>query len=416
LNKEIIQYKNALFWGGIVVVLVRVLFVWLIPFGQTVQYKIQGLNDELAHYHYVTFLLEEKKLPVQKNHARMPGAFSRGDFEYHQPPLYYIAVAAISTVFSSENRLLIGRVVSFMFGIGCIVLIVIILLNLGCKPFVALVISFFWGVSFNFVYFCSVLSNDAMSWFFALLLCLFIIKLLKTSEFSYTRACLGGILLGTALLVKSSLVLFIPLFALYTAEVVVRKKHFGIFKSIGVLFGTAALISGWWYVRNYLVYGSLFALDVANGPPVHTLLDPAVLKKFVGSAIPSFWVPVTNIAPSLVRTILTSIALAVLLVLPCGFFISCCRRRIGRAQLYIVALLVLNVVAYIWYNFYWDNPDGRFLFVSIVPLSMVLFVPWVHWMAMRSRLWRLIAFCSIGVLSLLGYAYLLTAVPYTVRI
>lgn len=71
-------------------VLLRAFLLGATPFGQTVAHRLERLNDDPAHLNYVRYLAEHHAFPVQTHHSREPG-----DFEYYQPPLYYLVCAPL---------------------------------------------------------------------------------------------------------------------------------------------------------------------------------------------------------------------------------------------------------------------------------------------------------------------------------
>src|SRR5512144_3415764 len=86
-----------------------VLRLWLplaLPLGDVVRNRLQGLNDEPAHFRYVEYVATRHALPVQTHRFEEPGAFGRADFEYHQPPLYYLLCAPLDSLAGPSRGLL----------------------------------------------------------------------------------------------------------------------------------------------------------------------------------------------------------------------------------------------------------------------------------------------------------------------
>lgn len=69
--------------------------------------------DEAAHVDYVKFIVQQQTLPVFRG-AAPPQA----GYEFHQPPLYYLACAPGATVFSGDALFLWCRTISALFGLG----------------------------------------------------------------------------------------------------------------------------------------------------------------------------------------------------------------------------------------------------------------------------------------------------------
>lgn len=77
-----------------------------------------------------------------------------------------------------------------------------------------------------------------------------------------------GVVLGLALLTKQSAVVFVPMIALATVQwetlqqgLTVRRLLVSLFPCL-LVFATVALVSGWWYIRNWQLYGDPLGLAV----------------------------------------------------------------------------------------------------------------------------------------------------------
>ena len=93
-------------------IVLRASFALMLPLGQTVAGRLEGLNDEPAHFNYVRHLVEHRTFPVQTRHVAEPGAFERADFEYYQPPLYYLLCAPLVAVAGDPAGLTLSRTLS----------------------------------------------------------------------------------------------------------------------------------------------------------------------------------------------------------------------------------------------------------------------------------------------------------------
>ncbi|MBI2861946.1 MAG: phospholipid carrier-dependent glycosyltransferase [Chloroflexi bacterium] len=72
----------------------------------------------------------------------------------------------------------------------------------------------------------------------------------------YLYLLLGGLLLGAALLTKLSALALVPLYALALALAAWKRRDYrwGLMAA-AIVFGVAGIVSGWWYVRNQILYG-----------------------------------------------------------------------------------------------------------------------------------------------------------------
>jgi hypothetical protein len=103
----------------------------------------------------------------------------------------------------------------------------------------------FWA---QFAYVSSVLNNDNLA---ILLVTLALLLVLQQQRHSYTwrRAFLLGVVLGAALLTKATLGLLVIPMALVT--IFDRRA----WRYAVLTAGVTALVAGWWYMRNWVLYG-----------------------------------------------------------------------------------------------------------------------------------------------------------------
>ena len=151
-------------------ILVRIAFLFAVPFGPLVEGRLQGLNDEPAHLNYVRYLVEHRALPIQTGHVRQAGAFERGDFEYYQPPLYYLLCAPPVAVAGARWTLLLCRGLSLVFALLSFPVLARILALLGLGPAERRAGVAFAALLPVHVYFSSLVSNDSLCWLMALLI------------------------------------------------------------------------------------------------------------------------------------------------------------------------------------------------------------------------------------------------------
>jgi 4-amino-4-deoxy-L-arabinose transferase-like glycosyltransferase len=360
---------------------IRLAYVLLLPSSQTVAYKLEGLNDEASHLNYVHYLAKNKKFPIQMHHAREKDAFVKNEFEYYQAPVYYILGAFLEIIFGQEKSLLTCRILSFIFGILCLIIIKKIFTYLSFPKHIIYGSVIFTAFLPSHAYFCSVVSNDSLCWLFSLILTYKIIKICEESNLLnmsklYVLSLICGLILGIGLLVKTSIFIFIPVFiGIYFYKFVFLKKTEWIY-SLVILLGVSTILASPWYLRNYLVYNSIFAFDVGNGPPQFFLFDSYhQFIRFCIFAVYSFWFPMQHIPPSHFVGYflkLETIIILINIILFAVYFLKKARKSLW--QIFALFILIFNLIAYLNYNFYWDNADGRFLFPSMIALIIIFCV------------------------------------------
>lgn len=242
----------------------RVKIVHELPLGITPnEYGLTGFDDEPAHFNYVKFVLTKNELPILKNKITDPNALVINEFEYHQPPLYYVFIASASKIFSingDRNILLLGRYLNFILSLlSIIVLYKIFLLFKWSTNKILSAISIYLLLGSS-VYQFSVLENDGLSWFLLWLLLLLVLKGISKNWI--------WIVLTITLLhyTKSSVLVLYPVL-LYSVYNAIRKSNISkslIFKYTSI-FILPIILSFPWYLHNYNAYGSYFSISTITG-------------------------------------------------------------------------------------------------------------------------------------------------------
>lgn len=278
------------------------LYSLLIPLGEG--------PDEPGHARYVFFLAREGRLPVQC----VPPCASDVPGEGHQPPLAYLlatpllgwlaveerdfdlpgntrftwaggselnAVAHGSREFWPWQGFVLGwhlaRLVSMVLGIAtvCFTYAAARALELqagASKPRCAVLAAALVALNPQFLFISALVTNDAL---LTMLCAVFLFLLLKPATEQRTQQRFGralalGVTLGLALITKQSALLLIPIAFLWCVLREADGKRIGfqfaplahIATRIVVVFGVAALIAGWWYIRNWQLYGDPLAAAV----------------------------------------------------------------------------------------------------------------------------------------------------------
>jgi 4-amino-4-deoxy-L-arabinose transferase-like glycosyltransferase len=362
---------------------IRLVYVFWLPLGQTVQHRLEGLNDEPSHLNYVHYLAEHKQFPVQHHHARENDSFIRNEFEYYQPPVYYMIGAGCEFFFGASNTKLACRFLSFFFGVMSLLVIYKIFSRCGFPGIIGQGAVLFAAFFPAHAYFCSVVSNDSLSWLCCLLLTLEIsadwAKIpdvpvpLRQKWLTSLRV---GALLGIGMLIKSSLFVFYPVMAVFFLYRWFISKDLQWLGVLAVSFLLSGILSAPWYFHNLHLYGSFFAFGIGNGPPQFFLFSEHRFIRFLFMTFKFFWfpmqhVPASHAAANLLR--IESMLLIVNIIL-CVLSVRS-RKRFSFYALLLCLLVVLNIAAYLKFNLYWDNAEGRYFFPSLVPMLMFFCVP-----------------------------------------
>ena len=264
------------------------------PFGNN---GYPNTPDEGAHFQYVAYVAREWRLPKFEGYAGV-------GYEAHQPPLYYFLAAAVYALTGGEGKAV--RLLSTACSAGVVWLVWLTLRRLAPeRPLLALAGMGFAAFLPMHIAIGSAVGNDALTnLLFAAVLYALLVNLSRSGGFEAltpspsptawergakpphsrlagegeggegrTRLLLLPLLTGLTLLTKATGILLIPIMLL--GVVVAARQQSGRW---GAAFGAATLVlvitllvSGWWLVRNYMLYGD-------------PLLQRTFLEVFAGTA------------------------------------------------------------------------------------------------------------------------------------
>ncbi len=437
------------------------------------------ISDELWHYPMVKRLADGLGLPVQD-----PANVGPWRQEGSQPPLYY-AIMALATRWidtsdmdqvrwlnphvdngvitpDGNNNLVIHsyrenwpwhgtalavrliRLLSVLLGAGVVYFVYRLALELAPgQEGLALAVAAFAGFTPMFVFICASVNNDTLAVFFssaALWLMARWIGMAGSGRKALPlieSAAMGVILGGAALSKESALGLF-PLagaavvYAYLRAAGVLRPQGqvrqalrssiVPSLRDLGLIFGVALALCGWWYVRNYQLYGdwlgwNAFVALVGRRP------HPATLAQLWGERagfVQAYWGLFGGVSvplPDWVYTAFNALAGLGLVGAGWGAAQAVVRRKLTLTQLAQWALLVgwigLIIVGLIRWTSVTQASQGRLIFPAIAAVSALV----IFGLAYVGR--RLLPFLPAGSAVLPGLAAGFTAlvavfVPFTV--
>ncbi|MCX7680619.1 MAG: glycosyltransferase family 39 protein [Anaerolineae bacterium] len=380
-------------------------------------------SDELWHYPMVKYIADHWSLPVQ-----VPGVETPWRQEGSQPPLYYflmaVATAWIDTSDMEAVRYLnphvdngvatpdgninlvvhdpareafpwrgtilalhIIRFLSVLMGVGSVYLTYrIVRLVLPLHPELALGAAAIHAFTPMFVFISASVNNDNL----AVLLCnLAVLMILNLADLNTQRALVFYVALGVVLGLAALTKLGWPALAVLVALVVtLRALRYRSWKEF-VLGGVATAlplvcIAGWWYWRNFILYGDWLGLNVfklilgTREVPA----DLAQLWRERHSFAAGYWgnfgglnVPM----PSLVYGMLNGCAMfAALGLIPAIVRWRNSLRKLHLALCFLWGLGVFLPWALSWARDTWSS-QGRLVFSAISTWSLMLALGVVGW-------------------------------------
>jgi 4-amino-4-deoxy-L-arabinose transferase-like glycosyltransferase len=251
-------------------------------------------SDELWHYPMVRYLAQNSlQLPPQD--PANPGPWRQ---QGSQPPLYYMVAALLTAGINTDDieavrrinphadigvlradrnanmvvhraeaeafpwrgttlAVHIARLFSVLLGLGTIIVSYLLGRELfPQEPLIALGAMALTAFLPMFLFISGSINNDNLSNFLGNLLTLQVVRLLKAEHPGLRQYALLGISAGCGLLAKLSIGFFIPIIALGLLLVSWRQRDWHPLVIGGLVAGGLTIvIAGWWYLRNWQLYG-----------------------------------------------------------------------------------------------------------------------------------------------------------------
>jgi 4-amino-4-deoxy-L-arabinose transferase-like glycosyltransferase len=381
--------------------------------------------DEPAHFTYITFVARTGGLPELKagdwDSALLErlknGRLQLGDsvdairYEAWQPPLFYLLAAPLVRIGPMDDpAALVPRLRGFDVLLGALTLGVAYaagreVLNTrlaAAVPLAIVGIPMFTAVS-------AAISADALANLLSASIVLVLLRALR-QRIEQPRWPLGmGVLIGLGLLTKLALAIFAPL-----ALIVVLRRSANKLRDAVILLAASGLTLTPWLVHQVTTYGwadplatSRHAAVVLDQPRFPGLSLDYVIN-FLTISFHSFWAQFGWMAVVAPDRLYWAYGLATLVAVA-GLVLE--RRRLADpAYALLVAMLGAAVLGYVGYNLSFEQPQGRYLFTALVPISVLLVVGWSAWLPQRTQAWAGLVIPVILV-GLNAYALLRVLVP-----
>ena len=385
------------------------------------------IPDEPAHFNYVKHLAEQRRLPVLQQ-GDYPAAYLEEikahkfppdmsvdpiRYEFYQPPLYYGLAATIYVATASwplSSQVVALRLLSVLLGTGVLWLAyrIVCEIFLSARPdrfsetcqvsasMLALGTAAFAAAVPMHIAMTAAVNNDALAEL--ILAGILYLGVRITQREASDREWVGlGALVGLGLLTKGTTYIAIPLVLAILYIGLRRSEMRGALavrrsaKAFLLVFGSALILSGGWFLRNGLVYG----LDDPLAWKRHTQVVAGQLTTaeylarhgwrgwvgdFLATTFRSFWgqfgwmgVPMDR-RVYLFLGLLSGLVALGLVLLVIRQWRDGERRGFSPGQLWALALaalsLLLTVAQYLWLNRQFVQFQGRYLFSSIIPLGL----------------------------------------------
>lgn len=350
----------------------RLAFLWLTPTFYA--------PDEQSHYNYVKYLAENRSWPVQTSQTDAP----TNDWEYYQPPLYYLLLAPLYQASNAlfGNAFLTVRVLRstsiLLWGATAwFALRFLRRLNVGRASLPGTFVMAMVCLLPTYVFLSSMINNDNLLVAIGSgLLCL------VRPRPSFRRSALVGVLLGAALLTKLTAVVYVGLVALVALVELIREPPAWLATGTraALTLVLAAVIWAPWGWRNWVVYGNITAEEIANVPrawPSASFAALATLEYMQRSfwAVSGIYNNVGGAYPLPGRLVsyLAAGGLVYGLVSRRQKWFALVRENAGLIVPLALAI-VANLVLVFRFGVLYGQGQGRFLFPLLLPISLFMAV------------------------------------------
>lgn len=380
--------------------------------------------DEPAHYNYVRIVAETTAFPVlepgdydqayleQLKSEKFPPELPIDSIRYeaHQPPLYYLLAAPfyLAARAAGLNPALVLRFLNVLLALVVTLLAYRVLGRVfPGRSLLALAGAGFIATVPMHLAMSAAVNNDLLAELVLAALLLVCVRRVQGALSSRRFLLLGGILYGAALLTKttiySSAVLLIlaelghrqigaaRAHASVAAGATLRPRRGALARAarlLAPLFALALALSGLWFARNLLTYGLADpfgwarhdAVVVGQPTTAEAIASDGlrnVVFDFVAISFKSFWAQFGWMGV-LVNDRIYVLLGALTAVAGLGAGLWLLRPWRSRAQrspeqrwswLILSALLALVAAAHVYYNLKFVQPQGRYLFPALIPLS-----------------------------------------------
>ena len=347
--------------------------------------------DEPAHFIYIRSIATKLALPPISNQITTSER-SISTHAGHHPPLYYAIMALLYSIcsFLGIPSDVIWRILRLL-GIGIGVIWIYWVYRLAHEHFqntaYALATAAFVALIPNAAYTAGVLNNEILiallfTWALAIMT-----RYFKAESLSRRDAATLGVVIGLAALSKAQGLILSPVFLIISIAVCRRRQYANyksVLTSLGIVLATAIIVGGWWFVRCWIVHGSVMPRSLYHPVLPHglasALAEPALTLYTIflatRDAYGYFWTPfwllwkyVTGWAYFWPVLGITAAAIA-------GLIVRAIRRNLDR-NLWVLLFTALTVwVSWVRYVLVVDsmaNLQGR-LFMCVAGVIGIAFV------------------------------------------
>lgn len=350
--------------------LCRLLFAFDVPAFQS--------PDEKAHLGYIQYISENKSLPIQ------PDVFDldRKDYEYYQPPAYYLAMSMFYTFgnlikFDELSNIFMIRSISVILWILTFAATWLIIKRLRLESnFSEIFLMAFVGLLPSYMFISTMINNDNLITCLAGII--FLLAIQVKDKISIKDAILMASFAAMSFLTKYTGVLLLVFLVVFIISKVEWKeiKFTGIAPIIIAAFIVVLMLAPM-LIRNRELYGSFIPLSVGAHFPNWDSITYGIYRAFK-NFLNTFWGVAgrTNdikfIPAIIVGNIIALIALYGIIK---GLFSKdsyagrFCNNNISFSIASFISVMI-GMMILIYYGAKYGHAQGRFIFPLIIPIGI----------------------------------------------
>lgn len=337
--------------------------------------------DEPAHFIYIRSIATNLT-PPPIAHTETPSEESTSSHEAHQPPLYYAILAipyvllkAISASDDTVWRVL--RLLNILIGAAWIYSVYVLSKDFFTREKYALAATAFVALLPTATYTAGVINNEMLISLLFTCALIPILRYFRNGSISPKSSAILGLIIGLAILSKAQGLILMIVFLAASLAVCRRVNYTNyrqVLSSAMIVLGVTVLISGWWFIRSWIVYGNLMPHSLHNpllpGGITDLIFCPILGLQatwiFTQSLYGHFIAPYWLMQPCITWSPYINVLLAFTAIAMVGFVINLRRNRsFDRPSLNLLIFTVLvTYLAYMRYLFIVDrglNQQGRLL-------------------------------------------------------
>ncbi|SNV44108.1 Predicted membrane protein [Chryseobacterium taklimakanense] len=355
LKLENSQMKNSsLFFVYLLIIgiLVRLFTLFYIPMFYA--------PDEEAHFKYIRYISENKHLPIAYS---VTGSETK-DWEFHQPPLYYI-ILSLFNVKSITTAFYLFRFFSVILFIITFIFSKKVLDKFAIGDFRTSVVLIFLSLLPTYIFVSSSINNDNL----IIPVSVVTFYILLHSNFNRIKDLFSvSLWITLSIITKYSASVIVFFVTAYFLLQFVKQRNFKNLYQLLLIGLFTAILSAVFFLRNLALYDSVLGFSKAHAIGENWDSFSKALGYIVHTLIWSFFA-VAGIIND-IRPIIYPFSYLLLLGLILGTTIILKKHR-SLLLLTAVFTLGINILLSIYFGYKYYQSQGRFLFPSLIFIAII---------------------------------------------